>query len=185
MTVATQKDLLSGILKSLSKTELEKLVLKAASKDENFKTFLLLNYTDKEQVEQELFESALNDIDKLCRKNYKGFSQQLQMANMLTACNKRVNEFAKVCKNKKLEVDLLMEILKIPFVYAPKGSLGTCFSAYDYKVATILKKSISIINSKLHEDFRRDYGPAINSYLATLHSCSNHFDFVFNLPEKI
>lgn len=185
MSIEIDSQQLGEKLKSLSKSELEKLVLKAASKSKEFEVFLLLTYGDKKQVEEELFEMAISDIEILARKNYKGFSHELQLANMLTACNKRVNEFAKSCKNKKLEVDLLMHILNIPFLYAPAGSLGTCFTAYDYKVTIILAKVITIINNKIHEDYKVEYCEKINSYLSILHSCSNHNDFVYKLPKAI
>ena len=172
-------------LKLLSKSELEKLVLKAASKHKEFDAFLRLNYIDKQQTEKDLFDATVRDINQLMRKNYKGFSQELQLANMLTACNKRVSEFSKLCKNKKSEADLLMVVLEIPFKYAPRGSLGTCFTAYDYKVAIILKKLITLVNTKLHPDYKIEYCDKINLYLTILHSCSNHNDFIYNLPRHI
>jgi hypothetical protein len=172
-------------LKSLPKSELEKLVLKAASKHKEFNTFLHLIYIDKEQTENDLYEATLKDINQLMRKNYKGFSHELQLANMLTACNKRVSEFSKLCKNKKAELDLLMVILEIPFKYAPSGSLGTCFTVYDYKVSQILKKAITLITTKLHPDYKIEYCDKINLYLTILHGCSSHNDFIYSLPRHI
>ena len=177
--------LLNEKLKLLPKSELEKLVLKAAAKHKEFNAFLQLNYLDKQQAELDLFEDAKKDINQLMRKSYKGFSKELQLANMLTACNKRVSEFAKMCKNKKAEVDLLMLLLEIPFNYAPSGSLGTCFTAYDYKVAIVLKKAITLVNTKLHSDYKIEYCDKINLYLIILHSSSNHNDFIYKLPRNI
>ncbi len=169
---------------SLSRNELEKLVLKAASKHKEFNAFLRVNYIDKQSAEAELFEEAKADLDKLMRKSYKGFSQELQLANMLTACNKRVMEFSKVCKNKKSETDLLMLILEIPFSLTSK-MLGTCFTVFDYKVALILKKVITLINTKLHPDYKIEYQEKINRYLNIMHSTSNHIDTVYALPDEL
>lgn len=171
-------------LKTLSKIELEKLVLNAAAKHKEFDIYLRLNYLDKAQTETELIENTKREIDMLMRKSYKGFSHQLQLANMLTACNKKVVAFSKVCKNKKAEADLLMLLLEIPFQYAPSGSLGTCFTAYDYKVANLVKKVITIVNTKLHPDYKIEYAEKINSYLTILHSCSSQNDFVYALPKS-
>ncbi len=181
----TSNKLLNEKIKLLPKSELEKLVLKAASKHKEFNAFLRLTYLDKQQTETDLFESAETDINQLMRKNYKGFSPELKLANMLTACNKRVGEYAKLCKNKKGEVDLLMLLLEIPFNDTPSGSLGTCFTAYDYKVAIILKKVITLVTTKLHPDYKIEYTDKINLYLTILHSCSNHKDFIYNLPQYI
>jgi hypothetical protein len=176
---------LDEVIKLLPKKELEKLVLKAASKHKEFDVFLRLTYLDKKEIEKDLYNDAINDINQLMHKNYKGFSQELQLANMLTACNKRASEFSKVCKNKKAEADLLMLLLEIPFKHAPRGSLGTCFTAYDYKVTIILKKLITLVNSKLHPDYKIDYSDKINEYLTILHACSNHNDFIYFLPKYI
>lgn len=176
---------ISDKIKTLSKSELEKLVLKAASKHKEFDTFLRLNYLDKEQVEIELLAEAKSDIDKLMMKNYKGFSAQLQLANMLAACNKRVTEFSKQCKNKKAEADLLLFILEIPFESGDNHRLGTCFTAYDFKVASILKKLITIVENKIHPDYKIEYAEKINQYLNALHACSRHNDFVYNMPRSI
>lgn len=144
MKADSESKLLIEKLKMLPKNELEKLVLKAATKHKEFRVFLHLNYLDKHQTEMDLFDAAQNDIHLLMHKKYKGFSNELQLANMLTACNKRIVEFSRVCKDKKAEVDLLMLVLEIPFNFAPKSSLGTCFTAYDYKVAIVLKKVIRV-----------------------------------------
>ncbi len=59
----------------LQRKELEKLVLKAASKDKSFHDYLLVNYFEKEDSEQHLFEQAKDELEILFRKNYKGISQ--------------------------------------------------------------------------------------------------------------
>ncbi len=185
MTSTSENTLLAEKIRSISKKELENLVLKAARKSKEFDAYLRINYLDKKQTEMAIFETAQKDINQLMRKNYKGFSHELQLANMLSACNKRVNEFSKLCKNKKAEVDLLMLVLEIPFQYAPAGSIGTCFTVYDYKISLILKKIITIIKTKLHSDYKTEYSDKINLYLLTMHNCSNHNDFIYSLPKSI
>ena len=104
--------IISSQICTLSKKELEKLVLKAATKDKAFHDYLLVNYFDKEYGEQDLFDQAKEDLEKLFQKNYKGFAEELQLAEMLGACAKRITAFSKNCKNKHLEADLLMWSLK-------------------------------------------------------------------------
>ena len=52
-------------IEKLSKKELEKLVLKAASKDKSFHDYLLVNFADKDFWGKDLFEEAKSDIYKL------------------------------------------------------------------------------------------------------------------------
>ena len=100
------------------------------------------------------------------------------MANMLSACIKRINEFTKISKNKALEADLLMYILEIPFSLN-ETMFGTCFTQYDTKVAMILKRLINVVTKKLHEDYKIEYEEKINNYLQILHRNSN-----CNIPQK-
>ena len=168
----------------LPKKELEKLVLKAAAKDKSFHDYLLVNYFDKEYGEQDLFDRAKEDLEILFRKNYKGFAEELQLANMLAACAKRITAFSKNCKNKCLEADLIMYVLEIPFSIS-SNSFTTCFTAYNYKVVSLLKRVMTLVESRMHEDFKMQYKSKINDYLTILHRSSSHLDYVYSLPKNI
>lgn len=168
----------------LSKSDLEKIVLKFAGKDKRFYDYLLVNYFDKEGGEADLFEEAKADLDKLFRKRYKGFSEELQLANMLAACTKRVNEFTKVSKNRNQEADLLLHVLNVPFSLRP-NLLGTCFTAYDTKVAIMLRRLINVVTTKLNPDYLIEYQETINDYLKILHRCSGFLNSVYALPKSI
>jgi hypothetical protein len=171
-------------LAGLKRSELEKLVLKAASKDKVFHDYLLVNYGDTESGEKELYEQALADFDIILAKRHKGFSDELKMANALQACNKRIDEFAKVCKNKKYELDLVMYLLEKVF-YNSSISFGTCFTNYDYRVTLLLRKAINLLTKKMHEDYKIDYAEELNHYLSKLKGRANYFDFVDALPNSI
>ena len=112
------------------------------------------------------------------------FSEELKLANMLGACAKRVTEFSKNCKNKNLEADLLLYVLAIPFSLNP-AMFGTCFTAYNYKVAALLKRLITLVDSKMHLDFKIEYQSKINGYLSVLHRYSSHLDYVYSLQKSI
>ncbi len=117
-------------------------------------------------------------------KNYKGFSEELKIANMLIACNKRIKEFSKVCKNKSLEMDLIMIVLEIPFSLSTK-SFSTCFTKFNYQVYLLIKKAVTLLKTKLHEDYRIQYAPKLNEYLSILHKSSAHLGFIKTLPESV
>mgnify|MGYP003401039606 FL=1 len=171
-------------IESLEKKELQKLVLKAASTSKQFHDYLLINYIDKEYGEQDLFDAAKSDLYMLYRKSYKGYSKELQLANMFAACNKRINEFGKVCRNKALEMELILDVLEIPFSNS-SNSFTTCFTKYNYQVYLLLKKAITILKTKLHEDYHIQYAPRLNEYLTVLHRTSSHLDYIYLLPKSI
>jgi len=171
-------------INALDVATLREIVTKLASKEKMVYDFVLTNYLDKETGETDLLQAAKVDLDYLFWKGYKGFSEQLRMANMLSACIKRINEFTKVSGNKFHEAELLMYVLEVPFSM-PKNSFGTCFTQFDYKVGLLVKRLITLVTKKLHEDYRLDYAEKLNEYLRRLHQTSNHINMIYNLPEKI
>jgi len=170
-------------LATLSKEKLLEIVQKLATKKDNF-DFLMLNYLDKENGEMDLFNSAMDDINRLFFKRYKGFAEELQLANMLSACTKRINEFTKLSKNKKLEADLLVFVLDEAFSYNSK-MYGTCFTAFDYRVGQMVKRLVTILTKKIHEDLVLDYKEKANFYLSRLHATSDFLDSIYSLPKSI
>jgi len=171
-------------LTGLKRTELEKLVFKAASMDKVFHDYLLVNYGDTESGEKELYEQTLADLDIILAKRHKGFSDELKMANALQACNKRIDGFSKICKNRKYELDLVMYLLQMAF-YNSNVSFGTCFTNFDYRVSLLLKKAVNLLTKKLHEDYKVDYAQDLNYYLKKLKARANYFDLVDALPDEI
>lgn len=171
-------------IKNLTRDELEKIVIKFAGRDKFMLGFLKVNYLDKEFGELDLFDEAISDLDALFVKSFKGRSIQLQMAKMLAASAKRIAEFSKVAKQKNREADLIIHVLEVPFSM-PRGYFGTSFKAYDTQVGRLLKKLVSLVESKMHEDYRAEYQEKVNTYLSTLHRTSNHINLIYNLPTHI
>jgi hypothetical protein len=171
-------------IKSLSVNELQQIVLKLAAKDKMAYDFIVINYLDKDNGEQKLYDEAIFDLDMLFLKGYRGFSEELRMAQMLAASIKRINEFCKVSKNKKMEADLLVYILEQAFSL-PSSFFGTCFTTFDSKVAQIVKRLITIVTKKLHEDYKIEYEKTINEYLRLLHERSRHIDLIYHMPKEI
>ena len=171
-------------IKGLSRKDLEQIVLKIAAKEQSAFDFILVNYLEKEVGEKDLFEKTKSDLDILFQKGYKGFSEELKLANMLAACIKRINEFTKVSKNKVMEADLLIYVLDVPFSLST-NLFGTCFTSYDSKVGLIVKRLINLVTKKLHPDYLNDYKHAINDYLKKLHQTSRHIDTIYHLPKAI
>lgn len=168
----------------LSNPNLVKLVIKAASQSEDFYNYLIVNYLDKDNGEKDLFEKAKVELKILLSKSYKGYSLELVMANMLAACNKRINEFSKISKDHSLSMDLIMMVLETPFALST-NHFTTCFTRYNQQVYLLVKKAITLLKNKLHEDYQIQYAPQLNEYLTILHRTSGHLDYVYSLPKSI
>jgi len=181
--MATRRTEIREQLSVLPQKDLIDIIVKLAAKKANY-DFLLVNYLDKNGGEKDLYEDAIRDLDSLFRKGYKGFSEQLQLANMLSACVKRINEFTGVSKNKKLEADLLLYVLEVPFSLST-NKFGTCFTQYDYKVGLIVRRLINLVTKKLHPDYLVEYRDKLNDYLTILHRTSNFNNTIYALPKKI
>lgn len=170
-------------INSLSKTELEKLVLKAASKDKSFHDYLLVNYFEQNGDEADLYEDASTDLELLFDENKRGIPERKQ-AKILSECIQTINEFSKNCKNKKLETDLVVKVLEYG-LNKTNAYLGTCFTIFDHKIYLLVKKLMKLVEEKIHEDYKIEYEPKINEYLNRLHGASSHLDYVYDMPKKI
>ena len=171
-------------IKALEYAELQEIVLKLSSKEKSVYDYVFANYLDKEFGEKELFEAAKADLEIIFCKNYKGYTEELRSAKMLSACIKRINEFCKISKNKNFEADLLIHVLDVPFSM-PSSMFGTCFTQFDSKVAMIVKRLVTLVTKKLHEDYLADYKITVNDYLNKLHGTSSHLNTVYNMPKAI
>lgn len=126
------KKLLKAGLSQFSRKELEDMVIKLAGKRHNFE-FLLINYFDREGGEQWLFGEALDGLERIFEKEYKGRSIQHCEVKRLNASAKLIKDFAVEVKNKKYEADLMMHVLRREFAF-PDEMFGAGFSLFDYKL---------------------------------------------------
>lgn len=177
------KTILKNQLNNFSKAELIQMLTKIAAKRFNYE-FLLVNYLDTENGEMLLFEETIEQIDILIIKEYKGRTQAHQMVKRLKACTRCIKDFTQETKDKKLEADLILYVLEIQL---DKNStvFGAKYAGYDYKVGLLLKKLITLVTTKLHEDYLLDYQDIINKMLHTLHRTSNRINTIKSLPDKL
>ena len=92
-------------IKNLPLKDLQQIVLEMAAREKTVFDFVMAHYIDTETGEQELFEQTKQDIYALYRKSYRGFSQQLQLANMLSACVRRINEYLRILYATSSHID--------------------------------------------------------------------------------
>lgn len=177
------KSILKEQLNRFTKSELVDILAKISAKRFNYE-FLLVNYLDTEGGEELLFEEAKEDIILLTQKEFKGRTAQHQMVKSLKACTNRIKDFTEETKDKKLEADLTLLVLRIQFSENAE-IFGAKYSGYDYKVGLLLKRLINLISTKLHADYLVDYQDEINTMLNMLHQTSNRINTIKSLPKKI
>ena len=169
-------------VQSLHVKDLWDLILKYARKDRAFYDFLNIGYLNNKEAEEELFDETANFITSaILLPGGRGVIQK-QLKSEMDKCIRQINHYAKISKNKKREADLLLLLLET-VMDNYKDELGTCFSAYDSKLALTTNRLLNLVTKKLHPDYFFDYKDNLNLFLRVLHDRSNHLDYVFNLPQ--
>jgi hypothetical protein len=171
-------------IKEIPVEELQKLVIHFASKNAEIYDFINLQYVEGENAEEELFEETKEKIsDEMLFPGERGIVQK-NLAKAITKSVGYINHFVKVSKNKNREADLLRNLLDNVFEnYADE--LGTCWTAFDSKLAVTTNRFYNLVTKKMHEDYRVEYRENLNRYLEILHANSNHLDYVYNMPKSL
>ena len=172
------------LIKQLPQGELANIVIKLISKDKNAYDLVYISYLNQETGEKDVYENTLSNINACFYKSYTGRIQSQRDAKMLSACIRELNSFTKISKNKTMEADLIMVILKEAIIDR-KDSFGSYFTAFDNKVAQILKILLTIITKKIHPDYLIDYQEDVNTYLKIFSKYSCHNSFTYELPKNI
>jgi hypothetical protein len=164
--------------------ELQKLVIKAASKNQEIYDWVNIQYVNGKEAETDLFretnEKVLGEIYLL---NDRGILQK-NLANAIGKAVKHINYYEKISGNSIREAELLLNLLKEVFDdYSDE--LGTCWTVFDSKLAITTNRLYNLVTKKLHEDYRIEYTVPINRFLEILHAKSNHLDYVYNMPKSI
>jgi|GEM_PF-1830887 len=173
-------------LQSLSPKQKDKLLYQILKKDQDTVEKLYYNHIagsdgldDRYDEYKELVRAKLFDY-------YRARADELILAKAISEAKKVINEFKKIDKRPEKEAELLMVILEEVFDRPPSDvRFGTCWTKYDHVVAQTLKRLITLIKTKLHEDHLMDYKPQIDKYVFRLKSASSFNDFVWELPDEL
>lgn len=164
--------------------ELQKLVIKAASKNQEIYDWVNIQYVNGKEAENELFrETKEKSLGEIYLFNDRGILQK-NLASAIGKAIKHINYYEKVTCNSTGEAELLLYVLKEVFEnYADK--LSTCWTVFDSKLAITTNRLYNLVTKKLHEDYLVEYKKPMNRFLEILHAKSNHLDYVYNMPKKI
>ncbi|MCD4819056.1 MAG: hypothetical protein K8S23_10235 [Candidatus Cloacimonetes bacterium] len=169
-------------ISSLSPAELKKIIFRFSRNNQAMYDTLSFEYV-KDNTAIDLFEEAKEDIE-FNFDDLSGRVIQKKLAKAIGNSVQSINEFKKITKDKKLEADLLVFLLKIVFDTYSK-ELGTCWSIFDSKVAVTTNRLYNLITKKLHQDFLLDYEEDINKFLNILKKECSHLNYVYKMPNTL
>lgn len=168
---------------TLSRQDLEKVILKFAGRDKFLWGYLKVHYLNPEFGAQELFEETQEGLLLLFEKPFRGKTEAIRRARAITACLKYIDEFSKIVKQPHLDAQLIIQVLDHEFSLPSK--LGSRYQTYDNRVARTVKKLIELIRNKVHEDYHIEYADTIEHYLDQLHNQIPYNSVVAILPRKM
>jgi hypothetical protein len=164
--------------------ELQKLVMQAAARSQEFYDMINIQYVSGKQAEIEILEEAKDRaLGELYFLDDRGVLQK-NLAKAIGKAVKHINHYVKVSGNQVGEAELLHSLLDEIFK-DHSNELGTCWTVYDSKLAITTNRFYNLVAKKLHEDYLIEYKEPINEFLKTLHSKSNHLNFVYDMPNTI
>ncbi len=177
---------LEPYLESLTAKQQKKLLYQLLKKDKILVEQLYFKHLATSEKLDERFANFEEKVKETLFVPYRAKSDELAVAKAIGAAKKVINDFTKVDKRPEKEVGLLTVILDA--VFEDNGNparLGTCWRKYDLTVAQTLKRLISILRNKLHEDYLLDFKPTVDKYLIRIKSASGSNDFVYDLPNEL
>ena len=177
---------LKPYLDSLSNQQKEKLLYQLLKKDKALMQQLYFKHVGKVDQLDERYSMYEEHVQEALTAHYRARVNELAMAKAIGVAKKAINEFTKIDKRPEKEANLLMVILDHVFdISQNPAAFGTCFTKYDFAVTQTLKRFISVVKNKLHEDFLMDYKERVDHYLSNLKNAANFNDFVYALPDEL
>jgi len=149
------------LISSIPESDYYKLLVKAASKDKSFRDFLMLTYSFNGLSDIEYFNLAIEDLKLIGSKPPKAFLDPRPSIKFINSLVQRIDEFTKVCKNKKLEADLINYALNIAF---DTSFLNSFNKDYVYKFTSLFNRFVKLLNEKLHDDYLIEYKADIEKF---------------------
>lgn len=170
-------------IKELSRSDLEKVIIKFAGKDKFLWGHLQVYYLNPLTVAQELFEQTQEGLEAIFEKPFKGKSEAMRRTRQITASMKYIADFNKIVKQPHLEAELIIQVLEHQFSLPSK--LGTHYQTYDNRIARTVKKLIDLIRNKVHEDYHIEYAAKVDGFLTFLHQKIPYNIVVSALPKQL
>jgi len=176
---------LKPYLESLTARQQEKLLYQLLKKDKILIEQLYFKHLSTPEKLDERYADFEEELKHALFISYRAKSDELAVAKAIGEAKKVINRFTKVDRRPEKEAELLILILDAIFEPGNPARLGTCWTKYDLTVAQTLKRLLTIIRNKLHEDYLLDFKPKLNMYLTKVKSTSGFHDFIYDLPDNL
>jgi len=171
---------LKEILHDQSIKKLVSIIQKQANKDTAFLISLKMEFLDKEEIEEMLYEEYSQIIDSKLYDSTRYTRVYMHAYKTLMNAVKELNKFTKLCKNKKMEADLLALIMEYVFENY-SDEFGTYYTQFDNKVAITFQRWYNVVTKKLHPDYHVEYFEDMEKYYNILKRKCDHIDRVYGL----
>ena len=175
---------LQPYLESLSDKQKDKLIIQLLKKDKLLMEKLYFKHMASPQEYDQLYEDFKTQIAQKFNTSYRAHSQELANAKAINEAKRVIDHFTKIDKDPIKEAEMLLMILNV-VLNQSDANLGTCWTKYDLTVTQTIRRLITVICNKIHEDHLLDFKPKVDKYLKLLKSHSNFNDFVWDLPDEL
>ena len=170
-------------LKQLTDKEKDKLILRALRRDAELTDalrFELLPDVTLESVQAET-EDRLHEMFNL---SVSGYQLHRSLTKALGKAVKEVSRARRVTKDKQLEVDLNMYLLRL-ILGNYSGALNSSYSSFYKATARLAVRTTGQILKNLHEDYWVEYKPELDEFLQQLGRYDNRWQLTYELPKEL
>ncbi|UOQ96341.1 hypothetical protein MUN81_13895 [Hymenobacter sp. 5317J-9] len=169
-------------LKRLSEAEKEALLLRAVRRDaelyETFRFELLADVT-LAQVQEE----TADRIHELFNMAVTGRLLNRSLVKAVRASVQEAARARRITKNKQLEIDLLLYILR-QCIDNYSGQFDSVYDGFYNATARLAARVPALVLKSLHEDLWVEYKSDLDEILRDLHSRKKSHQLKFELPRK-
>ncbi|UOR05841.1 hypothetical protein MUN82_01785 [Hymenobacter aerilatus] len=170
-------------LKRLTDKEKEALLLRAARRDAELYDTLRFELLSDVTVET-VYEQASDQIHELFAVGATGRLLNRSLTKALSKATKEVARARRITKDKRLEVDLNLYILRHIFANYT-GQFESPFAGFYTATARLAARTTTLVRTNLHEDLWLEYKADLDLFLQQLHARSKSHSLRFELPHEL
>ena len=170
-------------LQRLSEKEKETLLLRAARRDAELYDTLRYELLSDVTLEA-VFEETSDRIHELFAVGATGRLLNRSLTKALGKATKEVARAKRVTKDKRLEVDLNLYILRLIFDNYT-GQFDSVYGGFYTATARMAARTTQLITSNLHEDLWLEYKEDLDDFLSQLHGRNKSHSLKFILPREL
>ena len=170
-------------LQRLSDREKEALLLRAARRDaELYDTLRFELLADVTALS--VFEEASDRIHELFAVGATGRLLNRSLSKALQKASKEVARARRISKDKRLEIDLNLYILRFIFANYP-GQFDSAYAGFYTATARLTARTAQLVLLHLHEDLWLEYKADLDDFLRELHGRNKSHGLKFSLPREL